>query len=40
MRAMLGTAEAVSFAAAAGELDRVDEELEIYDVIVRIAQRK
>jgi AcrR family transcriptional regulator len=40
MRAMLGTAEAVSFAAAAGELDRADAEHEIYDVIVRIAQRR
>ena len=39
MRAMLGTAEAVSFAAAAGELDPVDAEHEIYDAIVRIARR-
>ncbi|MDR7152694.1 AcrR family transcriptional regulator [Hydrogenophaga palleronii] len=39
MRAMIGTAEAVSFAAAAGELDPVDAENEIYDAIVRIARR-
>jgi AcrR family transcriptional regulator len=39
MRAMLGTAEAVSFAAAAGELEPVDAENEIYDAIVRIARR-
>lgn len=39
MRAMLGAAEAVSFAAAAGEFDPVDAENEIYDAIVRIAQR-
>jgi AcrR family transcriptional regulator len=39
MRAMLGTAEAVSFAAAAGELDPADAENEIYDAIVRIARR-
>lgn len=39
MRAMLGTAEAVSFAAAAGEIDRKDAENEIYDAIVRIARR-
>ncbi|MDR7149736.1 AcrR family transcriptional regulator [Hydrogenophaga palleronii] len=40
MRAMLGTAEAVSFAAAAGELDPVDAEDEIYDAILRITRRK
>lgn len=39
MRAMLGTAEAVSFAAAAQELDPADAEEEIYDAIVRIAKR-
>lgn len=39
MRAMLGAAEAVSFAAAAGEFDPKDAENEIYDAIVRIAQR-
>jgi len=39
MRAMLGAAEAVSFAAAAGELDPLDAENEIYDAIVRIARR-
>lgn len=39
MRAMLGTAQAVSFAAAAGELDLADAEHEIYDAIVRIARR-
>ena len=39
MRAMLGTAEAVSFAAAAGELDAADAKNEIYDAIVRIARR-
>lgn len=39
MRALLGTAEAVSFAAASGELDPTDAENEIYDVIVRIALR-
>lgn len=39
MRAMMGTAQAVSFAAAAGELDPADAEHEIYDAIVRIARR-
>jgi hypothetical protein len=39
MLAMLGTAEAVSFAAAAGELDPADARNEIYDAIVRIARR-
>jgi len=37
MRAMLGAAEAVSFAALAGEVDPVDAENEIYDAIQRIA---
>lgn len=40
MRAMLGTAEAVSFAAAAGEVDPEDAEDEIYDAILRITRRK
>jgi hypothetical protein len=39
MRAVLGAAESVSFAAAAGEFDPVDAENEIYDAIVRIARR-
>ena len=39
MRALLGTAEAVSFAALAGEVDRVDAEHEIYDAIERITRR-
>lgn len=39
MRAMLGTAEAVSFAAAAGEIEPADAENEIYDSILRIARR-
>lgn len=39
MRAMLGAAEAVSFAAAAGEVDPVDAQSEIYDAILRIARR-
>lgn len=39
MRAMLGTAEAVSFAAAAQELDPADALNEIYDVILRITRR-
>lgn len=39
MRAMLGTAEAVSFAAAAQELDRAEAVDEIYDAIVRITRR-
>ena len=39
MRAMLGTAEAVSFAAAAGEIEPADAENEIYDAILRIALR-
>ncbi|RYF09017.1 MAG: TetR/AcrR family transcriptional regulator [Comamonadaceae bacterium] len=39
MRAMLGAAEAVSFAAAAGEVDPVEAQAEIYDAIVRIARR-
>lgn len=40
MRAMLGTAEAVSFAAAARELDPADALNEIYDVILRITRRE
>ncbi|MBS7776518.1 TetR/AcrR family transcriptional regulator [Acidovorax sp. CCYZU-2555] len=39
MRAMLGAAEAVSFAAAAGEIDAAEALDEIYDAIVRIARR-
>ncbi|ADX47345.1 regulatory protein TetR [Paracidovorax avenae ATCC 19860] len=39
MRAMLGVAEAVSFAALAGEVDPVDAEEEIYDAIRRIVRR-
>jgi len=39
MCAILGTAEAVSFAAAAGKLDPADAQNEIYDAIVRIARR-
>lgn len=39
MRAILGVAEAVSFAALAGEVDPVDAENEIYDAIRRITQR-
>lgn len=39
MRAMLGTAEAVSFAAAAGEVDPGDAEDEICDAILRITRR-
>ncbi|BFO56791.1 TetR/AcrR family transcriptional regulator [Acidovorax sacchari] len=39
MRAMLGVAEAVSFAALAGEVDPVDAENEIYDAIERITRR-
>lgn len=39
MRAMLGAAEAVSFAAAAQELDPADALNEIYDVILHIARR-
>jgi len=39
MRAMLGTAEAVSFAALAGEVDPIDAENEIYDAIRRITLR-
>jgi len=39
MCAILGTAEAVSFAAAAGKLDPSDAKNEIYDAIVRIARR-
>jgi AcrR family transcriptional regulator len=39
MRAILGTAEAVSFAAAAGELSPAEAESEIYDAIVRIVRR-
>jgi AcrR family transcriptional regulator len=39
MRAMLGTAEAVSFAAAAGEVDPADAENEICDAILRITRR-
>jgi len=39
MRAVLGTAEAVSFAALAGEVDPVDAEHEIYDAIERITRR-
>jgi hypothetical protein len=37
---MLGTAEAVSFAAAARELDPADALNEIYDVILRITRRE
>lgn len=37
--AILGTAEAVSFAAAAGELNPADAKNEIYDAIVRIVRR-
>ncbi len=40
MRAIMGTAEAVSFAAAAGELTPEDAKNEIYDAIVRIVRRK
>ena len=40
MRAMLGAAEAVSFAAAAQELDAKDAVHEIYDVILRITRRR
>lgn len=40
MRAILGAAEAVSFAAAAGEIAAVDAKNEIYDAIVRIARKK
>jgi len=39
MRAVLGVAEAVSFAALAGEVDRVDAESEIYDAVRRITLR-
>lgn len=39
MHAILGTAEAVSFAALAGEVDPVDAENEIYDAIGRITRR-
>lgn len=39
MRAMLGTAEAVSFAAAGQELEPTDAMEEIYDAIVRITRR-
>ncbi|MDA8447412.1 TetR/AcrR family transcriptional regulator [Paracidovorax valerianellae] len=39
LRAMLGTAEAVSFAALAGEVDPVDAQNEIYDAIQRIVGR-
>jgi len=39
MCAIMGTAQAVSFAAAAGELDPADAQNEIYDAIVRIARR-
>lgn len=39
MRAMLGTAEAVSFAAAANELEPADALEEIYDAILRITRR-
>ena len=39
MRAMIGTAEAVSFAAAAGEITPTDAEHEICDAILRIARR-
>lgn len=39
MRAMLGAAEAVSFAAAMQELNPTDAIEEIYDAIVRITQR-
>jgi AcrR family transcriptional regulator len=39
MCAIFGTAEAVSFAAAAGELDPADAKDEIYDAIVRIVGR-
>lgn len=39
MRALLGTAEAVSFAAAAGEIAPDDAEAEIRDAILRIARR-
>ncbi|MBB5940540.1 TetR/AcrR family transcriptional regulator [Xanthomonas sp. 3307] len=39
MRALLGTAEAVSFAALAGEVAPVDAENEIYDAIQRITLR-
>lgn len=39
MRAMLGTAEAVSFAAAAGEIEPAEAEAEIQDAILRIARR-
>lgn len=39
MRAVLGVAEAVSFAALAGEVDPVDAENEIYDAIQRIVRR-
>ena len=39
MRAMLGTAEAVSFAAAAGEVDPADAKHEICDAILRITRR-
>lgn len=39
MRAVLGVAEAVSFAALAGEVDRVDAEHEIYDAVRRITLR-
>ncbi len=39
MRAMLGVAEAVSFAALAGEVEPVDAEEEIYDAIRRITRR-
>ena len=40
MRAIVGAAEAVSFAAAAGEFDPADAKNEIYDAIVRIVKRK
>ena len=39
MRAMLGAAEAVSFAAAAQELEAADAMDEIYDAVVRITRR-
>lgn len=39
MRALLGTAEAVSFAAAAGEIEPAEAEAEVQDAILRIARR-
>lgn len=39
MRAMLGAAEAVSFAAAAGEIEPAEAQAEIQDAILRMARR-